>query len=154
MTAHGVKPVVWDVDLLSEDMVKSYKASDPERPVLFRRGDIADAEPAVPEMARALYARLAPQSQTHNALVSSPRQHALYVIIPGYSLAPVLDSHSLSASLVYWPHRSALLQTSAAATSHRVDVVRDALSRGGLDGALTSEPAGHSTPGLMLSGAL
>jgi Uma2 family endonuclease len=40
--------VVWDVDLLSEDVIKSYKASDPEKPVIFRRGDIADAEPAVP----------------------------------------------------------------------------------------------------------
>jgi Uma2 family endonuclease len=40
--------VVWDVDLLSEDVVKSYKASDPEHPVIFRRGEIADAEPAVP----------------------------------------------------------------------------------------------------------
>jgi len=40
--------VVWDVDLLSEDVIKSYKASDPNHPVIFRRGDIADAEPAVP----------------------------------------------------------------------------------------------------------
>ena len=40
--------VVWDVDLLSDDVIKSYKASDPEHPVIFRRGDIADAEPAVP----------------------------------------------------------------------------------------------------------
>ena len=40
--------VVWDVDLLSENVIKSYKASDPEHPVIFRRGDIADAEPAVP----------------------------------------------------------------------------------------------------------
>jgi Uma2 family endonuclease len=40
--------VVWDVDLQSEDVVKSYKASDPDNPVIFRRGDMADAEPAVP----------------------------------------------------------------------------------------------------------
>ena len=40
--------VVWDVDLQSEDVIKSYKASDPENPVIFRRGEIADAEPAVP----------------------------------------------------------------------------------------------------------
>src|SRR5215471_13914126 len=40
--------VVWDVDLLSEDVIKSYKASDPEHPVIFHRGDMADAEPAVP----------------------------------------------------------------------------------------------------------
>jgi Uma2 family endonuclease len=40
--------VVWDVDVQSEGVIKSYKASDPEHPVIFRRGDTADAEPAVP----------------------------------------------------------------------------------------------------------
>ena len=40
--------VVWDVDLLSEDIVKVYRASDPENPTIYRRGDIAEAEPAVP----------------------------------------------------------------------------------------------------------
>ena len=40
--------VVWDVDLQSEEVIKSYKASDPDHPVIFRRGDMADAEPAVP----------------------------------------------------------------------------------------------------------
>jgi hypothetical protein len=40
--------VVWDVDLLSPDVIKSYKASDPDNLVIFRRGDIADTEPAVP----------------------------------------------------------------------------------------------------------
>jgi len=40
--------VVWDVDLQSEEVIKSYKTSDPEHPVVFRRGDMADAEPAVP----------------------------------------------------------------------------------------------------------
>ncbi len=40
--------VLWDVDLLSDDVIKSYKASDPASPVIFRRGESADAEPAVP----------------------------------------------------------------------------------------------------------
>ena len=40
--------VVWDVDLQSEDVIRSYKASDPDNPVIFRRGEIADAEPAMP----------------------------------------------------------------------------------------------------------
>jgi Uma2 family endonuclease len=40
--------VVWDVDLQSEDVIRSYKASNPENPLIFRRGEIADAEPAVP----------------------------------------------------------------------------------------------------------
>jgi Uma2 family endonuclease len=40
--------VVWDVDLQNEDVIKSYKASAPDNPTIFRRGQIADAEPAVP----------------------------------------------------------------------------------------------------------
>lgn len=40
--------IVWDVDLLGDDVVKGYHANDPEHPKVFRRGDIADAEPAVP----------------------------------------------------------------------------------------------------------
>ena len=40
--------VVWDVDLLGVDVVKSYDANDPDTPRVFRRGEIADAEPAVP----------------------------------------------------------------------------------------------------------
>ena len=35
--------VVWDVDLLSPDVIKSYKASDPHNPTTYRRGDIAEA---------------------------------------------------------------------------------------------------------------
>ena len=41
--------VVWDVDLLSDDVIKSYSAEVPAESKVFRRGDIADAEPAVPE---------------------------------------------------------------------------------------------------------
>lgn len=40
--------VVWDVDLLSADVVRVYWASDPEHPIIYRRGDVATAEPAVP----------------------------------------------------------------------------------------------------------
>jgi Uma2 family endonuclease len=40
--------VVWDVDLLSEAVVQVYRASDPDHPTVYRRGDIAEAEPAVP----------------------------------------------------------------------------------------------------------
>ena len=39
--------VVWDVDLLNTDVVKKYSADSPNTPVVFRRGDMADAEPAV-----------------------------------------------------------------------------------------------------------
>lgn len=40
--------VVWDVDLLGDEVVRVYSASDPDTPTIFRRGEIADAEPAVP----------------------------------------------------------------------------------------------------------
>ena len=40
--------VVWDVDLLSVDVVKVYRASEPTKPAIYRRGEIAEAEPAVP----------------------------------------------------------------------------------------------------------
>ena len=40
--------VVWDVDLLGEDVVRVYYAEDPENPTVFRRGSVANAEPAVP----------------------------------------------------------------------------------------------------------
>src|SRR6185295_15777822 len=40
--------VVWDVDLLSDDVVRVYRPSDPERATVYRRGEIAEAEPAVP----------------------------------------------------------------------------------------------------------
>jgi len=40
--------VVWDVDLLSPNVIKVYRASAPENPTIYRRGEIAEAEPAVP----------------------------------------------------------------------------------------------------------
>lgn len=40
--------VVWDVDVQSEDIVRVYRASAPDVPTVYRRGDIAEAEPAVP----------------------------------------------------------------------------------------------------------
>ena len=40
--------VVWDVDLLSEDTIKVYRASDPNSPTVYRLGETAEAEPAVP----------------------------------------------------------------------------------------------------------
>ena len=40
--------VVWDVDLRSPDVIKSYDANNPDKPKIFRRGDLADAEFAVP----------------------------------------------------------------------------------------------------------
>lgn len=39
--------VVWDVDPLAET-VSVYTISDPNNPIVYRRGDTADAEPALP----------------------------------------------------------------------------------------------------------
>jgi hypothetical protein len=40
--------VVWDVDLLGDDVIRSYRSDDPDHPAVFRRGETASAEPAVP----------------------------------------------------------------------------------------------------------
>ncbi len=40
--------VVWDVDLLGTDVVKVYRAPDSSTPVIYRREELAEAEPAVP----------------------------------------------------------------------------------------------------------
>jgi len=40
--------VVWDVDLLNEDVVRVYRASDPNNATVYHHGEIAEAEPAAP----------------------------------------------------------------------------------------------------------
>ena len=40
--------VVWDVDLLHDEAVWVYRASEPDNPTVYKRGEIAEAEPAVP----------------------------------------------------------------------------------------------------------
>jgi Uma2 family endonuclease len=40
--------VVWDVDVLREKLVRVYRASDPDNPTIYRTGEIAEAEPALP----------------------------------------------------------------------------------------------------------
>ena len=40
--------VVWDVDLIGEDLIRVYRVGEPEEPTIYRRGEIAQAEPAVP----------------------------------------------------------------------------------------------------------
>jgi Uma2 family endonuclease len=46
--------VVWDVDLLSENVVRAYRADSPDQPRSYRRGETADAEPALPGWAMAV----------------------------------------------------------------------------------------------------
>lgn len=53
--------VVWDVDLLSEEVVKVYRADAPQHPTIYRRGEMAEAEPAVPGWRMAVADLLPPQ---------------------------------------------------------------------------------------------
>jgi Uma2 family endonuclease len=45
--AAGTK-VVWDVDLLNDDVIRKFQAANPNTPEVFRRDELADAETAVP----------------------------------------------------------------------------------------------------------
>ena len=40
--------VVWNVDLLSDLVVRVYRLGEPDRPTFYKHGEIAEAEPAVP----------------------------------------------------------------------------------------------------------
>jgi Uma2 family endonuclease len=40
--------VVWDVDVLKEEIVRVYRADEPENPKVYGRGEVAEAEPALP----------------------------------------------------------------------------------------------------------
>lgn len=40
--------VVWDVDMLSDDIIRAYHADNPLHPIIYRRGDQANAEPIIP----------------------------------------------------------------------------------------------------------
>jgi Uma2 family endonuclease len=39
---------VWDVDVLSDQVIRCYRFDDPENATVFHRGEIANAEPALP----------------------------------------------------------------------------------------------------------
>ena len=40
--------VVWDVDVLKERVVRVYRATNPGEPTIYREGEVAEAEPALP----------------------------------------------------------------------------------------------------------
>jgi Uma2 family endonuclease len=40
--------VVWDVDVLREGLIRVYRPDNPENAAVYRRGEVAEAEPAVP----------------------------------------------------------------------------------------------------------
>ncbi|HSB11020.1 MAG TPA: Uma2 family endonuclease [Blastocatellia bacterium] len=39
---------VWDVDVLVQELVRCFRAEDPDNPTIFHRGEVADAGPALP----------------------------------------------------------------------------------------------------------
>jgi Uma2 family endonuclease len=39
--------IVWDVEVLKDEVVRVYRASDPDHPQGYRRGEVAEAEPAL-----------------------------------------------------------------------------------------------------------
>ncbi|MGL4610043.1 MAG: Uma2 family endonuclease [Trueperaceae bacterium] len=39
--------VVWDVNLLADEVIKAYWASEPDKPILFCKAELAHAEPAL-----------------------------------------------------------------------------------------------------------
>jgi Uma2 family endonuclease len=57
--------VVWDVDLLSNDVVRVYRASSPETATIYHRGETAEAEPAVPGWAMPVDDLFPESSQTN-----------------------------------------------------------------------------------------
>ncbi len=40
--------VVWDVDVLRGELIKVYRSNNPFHPTVYHRGEIAEAEPALP----------------------------------------------------------------------------------------------------------
>jgi Uma2 family endonuclease len=40
--------IVWDVDVLKEEVIRVYRSTNPAEPTLYRRGERAEAEPALP----------------------------------------------------------------------------------------------------------
>ncbi|MCU1264840.1 MAG: hypothetical protein JWM21_1158 [Acidobacteria bacterium] len=46
--------VIWDVDLLSDDVIKGYRTTEPDKPIIYRRGVIAEAEPALADWSMAV----------------------------------------------------------------------------------------------------
>src|ERR1700741_1334881 len=53
--------VVWDVDLLGDHVVRVYRASEPEKCKSYCRGEIAEAEPALPDWTMAVEDLFPPQ---------------------------------------------------------------------------------------------
>ena len=70
--------VVWDVDVLRDQVVRVYRATSPDRATTFGRGEMAEAEPAVPGWPMAVD-ELFPGHKARNDI-------ALYCTIPWYPI--------------------------------------------------------------------
>lgn len=57
--------VVWDVDLEQGQCVRVYRAGEPERATEYRRGDAADAEPALPGWRMAVESLFPREAESH-----------------------------------------------------------------------------------------
>lgn len=55
--------VVWDVDLQNDEVVRVYRASSPHHPTIYHRGEVAEAEPAVPGWRMAVEECFPPEHQ-------------------------------------------------------------------------------------------
>ena len=55
--------VVWDVDLVHDDVVRVYRSQQPSEPTVYRLGDMAEAEPAVPGWRMAVSELFPPASE-------------------------------------------------------------------------------------------
>ena len=58
--------VVWDVDLLSDDVVRVYRASESTIPTIYKRGQLAEAEPALPSWSISVDNLFYPRKKTNN----------------------------------------------------------------------------------------
>ncbi len=56
--------VVWDVNVLRDEAVRVYRATAPTETTVYRRGDIANAEPAVPDWRLEVEALFLPSEAT------------------------------------------------------------------------------------------
>ncbi|HKV09250.1 MAG TPA: Uma2 family endonuclease [Thermoanaerobaculia bacterium] len=57
--------IVWDVDVLGrQEIIKAYRADQPNNPIVFKRGDRANAEPALPGWSMLVDDLLAPGPQS------------------------------------------------------------------------------------------
>jgi Uma2 family endonuclease len=95
--------LVWDVDMLSSDVIRAYQAKQPETFEVFRRGDMAHAEPVVPGWTLAvddLFPYTKFQGEWHNEQVGeTPISRLKETIIMCHLTANLVLLHRLAHSI-------------------------------------------------------